>query len=51
MRLDTSHEVLERRMLVMVHRLVLTRQMSRQRLEREPMRQIAGATRQNEMVG
>ncbi|MBA2251598.1 MAG: hypothetical protein H0W13_02660 [Nitrospirales bacterium] len=42
--LDTSREMLERGLLVMVHRLILTGQMSRQRLKREPMRQIAGAT-------
>jgi hypothetical protein len=49
--LDTSREMFKRGMLVRVHRLILTRQMSRQRLKREPMRQMAGATGQNKMVG
>ncbi len=49
--LDTSREMFERGVFVRVHRLILTGQMSRQRLKREPMRQMAGATGQNEMVG
>jgi hypothetical protein len=48
--LDASSEMLERGMLLIVHRLILTGQMSRQGLKREPMRQIAGATGQNEML-
>jgi hypothetical protein len=51
MSLDTSRQMFERGMLVRVHWLILTGQMSRQRLKREPMRQMAGATGQNEMVG
>jgi hypothetical protein len=48
--LHTGSEMLKRGMFLMVHRLILTGQMSRQRLKREPMRQIAGATGQNEML-
>jgi hypothetical protein len=49
--LDAGREIFNRGMLVRAHRLILTRQMSRQRLKREPMRQMAGATEQNKMVG
>jgi hypothetical protein len=49
--LDAGREIFKRGMLVRAHRLILTRQMSRQRLKREPMRQMAGATGQNKMVG
>ena len=47
---DTRREMLEGGMFVIVHRLILTGQMSRQRFNREPMRQMAGAAGQNEMV-
>ena len=49
--LDAGREIFNRGMLVRAHRLILTRQMSRQRLKREPMRQMAGATGQNKVVG
>ena len=49
--LDTSRQMFEPGMFMRVHRLILTGQMSRQRLKREAMRQMAGATGQNEMMG
>ena len=48
--LDTSRQMFEPGMFMRVHRLILTGQMSRQRLKREAMRQMAGATGQNEML-
>lgn len=48
--LDTSRKMLQPGVLVLLHRLILAGQMSRQRLKREPMRQMAGATGQNEML-
>ncbi|MGH9196945.1 MAG: hypothetical protein ACRD1T_14545 [Acidimicrobiia bacterium] len=47
---DTRREMFQGRMLVVAHRLILTRQMTRQRSKREPMRQMAGAAGQDEML-
>jgi hypothetical protein len=50
MRFDTGPQMLDGRMRVTVHRLILPRQMRPQRLDREAMRQMTGATGQNEVV-
>lgn len=50
MRFDTGRQMLECGMRVTVHRLILPGQMGPQRLDRETMRQMAGATGQNEVV-